>query len=150
MGRDGIAVWPEILAIESAEKQEPVASNKAAARGSVGRDFRMNTQLPIKAPALFCGLNLSGDTDSSSFRMYEKLQEGDPFFFCALRSLSLHPLVAADFLDKEDFQGRHDVFIVVEGLTRALPIWQCSQRPEELEVLAPCLTQYVVVRDPIQ
>merc|ERR1712107_859032 len=99
------------------------------------------------SPCLFFGLNLSWDTERRVVNMYSGLKANEQLFFCGLRSMSLHPSVAMQFMKQDDTEN--NVLMVVEGLRMALPLWHCSQYKDELEALMPCLTRCVLQCDPM-
>merc|ERR1719181_1079668 len=54
-----------------------------------------------------------------------------------------------NFLDPGDYDGKHNILVIVEGVRSALPLWTSSLLPWEFEALVPCLTNCIVVCDPV-
>eukprot|EP00930_Biecheleria_cincta_P089881 TRINITY_DN7921_c0_g1_i1.p1 TRINITY_DN7921_c0_g1~~TRINITY_DN7921_c0_g1_i1.p1 ORF type:complete len:1771 (+),score=396.10 TRINITY_DN7921_c0_g1_i1:415-5313(+) len=93
-------------------------------------------------PYLYCGLSV----DDEKYKEFREKRKDSLMAFCDLRSTSLCPGKAINFLSYGEQPGK--IMIVFEGAEKGLPLWNASQYRQEMEVLLPCCSRFKVASEP--
>jgi len=129
---EGLRAWPQILHLEGggAPEDHPADVGEGA--------------------CVFYGMNFNWDVACEVMPRLQAMKKGAKVFFSGIRNASLRPDVPTKYLKDKDSLGRcQNLYVAVEGVRRALPLWGSSQFPDDHELAIPCLTQCHLVCDPV-